>query len=61
MCDDVRFAALEQFFPKANKEVWRVMQAGQRVQIIGRVVEIGGVRKLGTEFVASTAGSRAGR
>ncbi|MCH5568675.1 malate dehydrogenase (quinone) [Pseudomonas syringae] len=60
MSDDDRFAALKEYFPNAKKEDWRLMQAGQRVQIIKRDEEKGGVLKLGTEIVASKDGSIAG-
>ncbi|WP_044344561.1 malate dehydrogenase (quinone) [Pseudomonas meliae] len=60
MSDDDRFAALQQYFPNAKKEDWRLMQAGQRVQIIKRDEEKSGVLKLGTEIVASKDGSIAG-
>jgi malate dehydrogenase (quinone) len=52
MSDDDRFAAL--------KEDWRLWQAGQRVQIIKRDAEKGGVLKLGTEIVVSQDKSIAG-
>lgn len=51
--DDDRFAALQGYFPHAKKEDWRLWQAGQRVQIIKRDADKGGVLKLGTEVVAS--------
>ncbi|MCO7522126.1 MULTISPECIES: malate dehydrogenase (quinone) [unclassified Pseudomonas] len=51
--DDDRFAALQTYFPNAKKEDWKLWQAGQRVQIIKRDEEKGGVLKLGTEVVAS--------
>lgn len=51
--DDDRFAALQTYFPHAKKEDWRLWQAGQRVQIIKRDEDKGGVLKLGTEVVAS--------
>ncbi|MCH5528500.1 malate dehydrogenase (quinone) [Pseudomonas syringae pv. syringae] len=60
MSDDDRFAALKEYFPNAKKEDWRLMQAGQRVQIIKRDEEKGGVLKLGTEIVASKDGCIAG-
>ncbi|MEG1082727.1 MAG: malate:quinone oxidoreductase, partial [Pseudomonas sp.] len=53
MSDDDRFEALRTYFPNAKKEDWRLWQAGQRVQIIKRDAEKGGVLKLGTEVVAS--------
>ncbi|QHI97692.1 malate dehydrogenase (quinone) [Xylophilus rhododendri] len=60
MSDDDRFNALKQYFPQAKKEDWRLWQAGQRVQIIKRDAEKGGVLKLGTEIVASKDNSIAG-
>ena len=58
--DDDRFEALQQYFPHAKKEDWRLWQAGQRVQIIKRDKDKGGVLKLGTEVVTSQDGSIAG-
>ena len=58
--DDDRFNALKEYFPHARKEDWRLWQAGQRVQIIKRDEEKGGVLKLGTEVVSSKDGSIAG-
>ena len=60
LSDDERFAALKEYFPNAKKEDWRLWQAGQRVQIIKRDEEKGGVLKLGTEIVASKDSSMAG-
>ena len=60
MSDDDRFAALQQYFPHAKKEDWRLWQAGQRVQIIKKDAEKGGVLKLGTEIVVSQDSSIAG-
>ncbi|AZC24008.1 Malate:quinone oxidoreductase [Pseudomonas sessilinigenes] len=60
LSDDDRFAALKEYFPNAKQEDWRLWQAGQRVQIIKRDEEKGGVLKLGTEIVASQDGSIAG-
>jgi malate dehydrogenase (quinone) len=53
LSDADRLAALREYFPQAKKEDWRLWQAGQRVQIIKRDAEKGGVLKLGTEVVAS--------
>jgi len=58
--DDDRFEALRTYFPHARKEDWRLWQAGQRVQIIKKDAELGGVLKLGTEVVMSSDGSIAG-
>ncbi|NBF05950.1 malate dehydrogenase (quinone) [Pseudomonas sp. Fl5BN2] len=60
LSDDDRFNALKEYFPNAKQEDWRLWQAGQRVQIIKRDEEKGGVLKLGTEIVASQDGSIAG-
>lgn len=49
--DDDRFAALKEYYPAARKEDWKLIQAGQRVQIIKKDAEKGGVLKLGTEVV----------
>ncbi len=60
LSDDDRYQALKQYFPNAKKEDWRLWQAGQRVQIIKRDEEKGGVLKLGTEIVVSKDNSIAG-
>ena len=57
LSDDDRFKALQEYFPHAKKEDWRLWQAGQRVQIIKRDADKGGVLKLGTEVVSSQDGS----
>ncbi|MFS2224297.1 malate dehydrogenase (quinone) [Pantoea sp. B65] len=49
--DDDRFAALKEYYPDAKKEDWKLIQAGQRVQIIKKDEAKGGVLKLGTEIV----------
>ncbi|PLV61973.1 malate dehydrogenase (quinone) [Erwinia sp. B116] len=51
LSDDDRFEALKEYFPNARKEDWKLIQAGQRVQIIKKDAEKGGVLKLGTEIV----------
>jgi malate dehydrogenase (quinone) len=53
LSDDDRMAALREYFPRANAPDWRLWQAGQRVQIIKRDPEKGGMLKLGTEIVSS--------
>ena len=60
LSDDDRFQALKEYFPQARQEDWRLWQAGQRVQIIKRDEEKGGVLKLGTEVVVSQDKSIAG-
>lgn len=51
LTDDDRFAALKEYYPNAKKEDWKLIQAGQRVQIIKKDADKGGVLKLGTEIV----------
>ena len=48
-----RFAALQAYYPEARMEDWDLIAAGQRVQIIKKDEEEGGVLKFGTEIVAS--------
>lgn len=57
LSDDDRLNALKEYFPQARKEDWRLWQAGQRVQIIKRDSDKGGVLKLGTEIVSAKDGS----
>ena len=57
LSDEDRYQALREYFPDAKKDEWRLVQAGQRVQIIKRDPEKGGVLKLGTEVVAAKDGS----
>ncbi|GJD60494.1 malate dehydrogenase (quinone) [Methylobacterium frigidaeris] len=57
LSDDDRLAALREYFPNAKKGEWRLWQAGQRVQIIKRDKDKGGVLKLGTEIVNAKDGS----
>ena len=57
LSDEDRYQALREYFPNAKKEEWKLIQAGQRVQIIKRDPEKGGVLKLGTEVVAAKDGS----
>jgi malate dehydrogenase (quinone) len=52
-----RFAALQEYFPEAKAEDWRLEIAGQRVQIIKRDEKRGGVLQFGTEVVAAADGS----
>lgn len=57
LSDEDRYQALREYFPNAKKDEWRLIQAGQRVQIIKRDPEKGGVLKLGTEVVSAKDGS----
>jgi malate dehydrogenase (quinone) len=49
-----RFAALREFFPEARQEDWQVEVAGQRVQIIKKDPEHGGILQFGTEIVSAS-------
>lgn len=60
MSQEDRMNALREYYPEARDEDWYLWQAGQRVQIIQRDEEQGGVLKLGTEIVSSSDGSIAG-
>ncbi|WHQ73177.1 malate dehydrogenase (quinone) [Pantoea sp. Lij88] len=51
LSDEDRFKALQEYYPDAKKEDWKLIQAGQRVQIIKKDADKGGVLKLGTEIV----------
>src|SRR6202012_815361 len=52
-----RFAALQEFYPRARQEDWHVEVAGQRVQIIKKDPEHGGILQFGTELVGSADNS----
>lgn len=48
-----RFESLQRYYPEAKMEDWELITAGQRVQIIKKDKDGGGVLKFGTEIVAS--------
>lgn len=52
-----RMEKLREFVPKAKSEDWERMRAGQRVQIIKRDKDQGGVLEFGTDVVNSKDGS----
>ncbi|WP_233563847.1 malate:quinone oxidoreductase [Cryobacterium tepidiphilum] len=52
--------ALREFMPTAKSEDWELITAGQRVQVMKKDKEKGGVLQFGTEVVTSTDGSIAG-
>jgi malate dehydrogenase (quinone) len=54
---DKKFAELKQFYPDAIKEDWELLTAGQRVQVIKKDKEKGGVLEFGTELITSSDGS----
>jgi len=48
-----RFKFLQTFYPEANIEDWELIAAGQRVQIIKKDGEEGGILQFGTEIVTN--------
>jgi len=54
-----RLAALQKFIPTAKLEDWKLEDAGQRVQIIKKDEDAGGVLEFGTEIVSAADGSLA--
>jgi malate dehydrogenase (quinone) len=48
-----RLAALDQYYPNAKPDDWKLQVAGQRVEIIKPDVKRGGALELGTEVVAA--------
>ena len=52
-----RFATLQEYFPGAKPEDWRLEVAGQRVQIIKPDPKRGGILEFGTELVSAADGS----
>jgi malate dehydrogenase (quinone) len=54
-----RMEALQEYFPAAKPDEWELAVAGQRVQVIKKDEEEGGVLEFGTELVHSADGSLA--
>ncbi|WP_345249844.1 malate:quinone oxidoreductase [Nibrella saemangeumensis] len=54
---DDRLSALREYFPNAKMEDWELEVAGQRVQVIKKDEEEGGVLEFGTEVVNAADGS----
>ena len=52
-----RLEALREYFPEARMDDWQLEIAGQRVQVIKKDEEEGGVLEFGTEIVSSADGS----
>ncbi len=57
---ETKFRALQAFMPSARPADWRVITAGQRVQVIKRDTKEGGRLEFGTELVCAADGSIAG-
>jgi malate dehydrogenase (quinone) len=55
--DDDRLEALKAYYPAASMEDWQLAIAGQRVQVIKKDEEEGGVLEFGTEIVCAADGS----
>ncbi len=54
-----RLEALRTFFPDAKMEDWQLEMAGQRVQVIKKDEEEGGILEFGTEVISAEDGSLA--
>ncbi len=54
-----RLEALKEYYPKAKMEDWKLEIAGQRVQVIKKDSEEGGILEFGTEVVSAADGSLA--
>jgi malate dehydrogenase (quinone) len=52
-----RLAALQEYVPTAKLNEWELKEAGQRVQVIKKDKEKGGVLEFGTEVVVSEDGT----
>ncbi|MHC2991487.1 malate:quinone oxidoreductase [Pontibacter sp. HJ8] len=56
---DDRLGALRAYYPEAREEDWQLAVAGQRVQVIKKDAQKGGVLEFGTEVVSGADGSLA--
>ncbi|AVS77224.1 malate dehydrogenase (quinone) [Paracidovorax avenae] len=57
LTDEDRYKELQAYFPQARREDWRLVTAGQRVQVIKRDPEKGAVLQFGTEIVTDADGT----
>ncbi|MBB2493770.1 malate:quinone oxidoreductase [Aquipseudomonas ullengensis] len=57
LSQDDRMDALREYFPSAQDADWELITAGQRVQVIKKDAEHGGILQFGTEVVSSADGS----
>jgi malate dehydrogenase (quinone) len=57
---DKKFESLLEFMPEAKPEDWRLLDAGQRAQVIKKDRKKGGILQFGTEVVTSADGSISG-
>ena len=56
---EARLEALKEYFPAAQMDDWELEVAGQRVQVIKKDEEEGGILEFGTEVVSAADGSLA--
>jgi malate dehydrogenase (quinone) len=54
-----RLEALKEYFPNARRDDWELAIAGQRVQVIKKDEEEGGILEFGTEVISAQDGSLA--
>ncbi|WP_311221406.1 MULTISPECIES: malate dehydrogenase (quinone) [unclassified Acidovorax] len=57
LSDEDRQKSLQEYFPHAKREDWRLAVAGQRVQVIKRDPKEGAVLQFGTEIVSDKDGT----
>lgn len=57
LSDEDRQRALQEYFPNAKREDWKLVTAGQRVQVIKRDPKEGAVLQFGTEVVTDKDGT----
>lgn len=57
MSEKERLESLREYYPNARAEDWRLELAGQRVQVIKKDPDKGGILQFGTELVGSKDGS----
>ncbi|MEI5583386.1 MULTISPECIES: malate:quinone oxidoreductase [unclassified Agromyces] len=57
---DKKMAALREFMPTAKSEDWELITAGQRVQVMKKDPEKGGILQFGTEVISGADGTIAG-
>ncbi|GGI19366.1 MAG: malate dehydrogenase (quinone) [Oxalicibacterium faecigallinarum] len=57
LSDDDRHKELLKYFPQAKREDWKLVTAGQRVQVIKRDKEKGAILQFGTEVVTDKDGT----
>lgn len=55
-----RLAALRQFMPNAKSSDWRLITAGQRVQVMKKDEQKGGILQFGTEIITGAEGTISG-